>query len=121
MNEKDFREVFSDKEFVSNLLQLETGERVRKALAEKGIVLSADELDKFAEVMIESIKKINEDVKSEKTDSDIENVSGGVPEGVSDERSEAIRAGAKILASAVVDLNIENRWSEFLNSKHEDA
>ena len=64
MNEKDFREVFSDKEFVSNLLQLETGERVRKALAEKGIVLSADELDKFAEVMIESIKKINEDVKS---------------------------------------------------------
>ena len=117
MNKKDFREVFSDKEFVSNLLQLETGERVRKALAEKGIVLSADELDKFAEVMIESIKKINEDVKSEKTDSDIENVSGGVP----DERSEAIRAGAKILASAVVDLNIENRWSEFLNSKHEDA
>lgn len=112
MNKKDFREVFSDKEFVSNLLQLETGERVRKALAEKGIVLSADELDKFAEVMIESIKKINEDVKSEKTDSDIENVSGGVPEGVSDERSEAIYAGAKILASAVVGFAVKykNSW-----------
>ena len=112
MNEKDFREVFSDKEFVSNLLQLETGERVRKALAEKGIVLSADELDKFAKVMIESIKKINEDVKSEKTDSDIENVSGGVPKGVSNERSEAIYAGAKILASAVVGFAVKykNSW-----------
>ena len=62
--------------------------------------------------MIESIKKINEDVKSEKTDSDIENVSGGVPEGVSDERSEAIYAGAKILASAVVGFAVKykNSW-----------
>lgn len=113
MNEKDFREVFSDKEFVSNLLQLETGERVRKALAEKGIVLSADELDKFAEVMIESIKKINEDVKSEKIDSDIENVSGGVSEGVSgkksDESSMEIRLGAEMLAGLAVSLDIKDK------------
>lgn len=113
MNEKDFREVFSDKEFVSNLLQLETGERVRKALAEKGIVLSADELDKFAEVMIESIKKINEDVKSEKIDSDIENASGGVSEGVSgkpsDERSKEIRLCAEMLAGFAVSLDIKDK------------
>ncbi len=113
MNEKDFREVFSDKEFVSNLLQLETGERVRKALAEKGIVLSADELDKFAEVMIESIKKINLDIKSEKTDSDIENASGGVSEGVpgknSDERSMEIRLGAEMLAGLAVSLDIKDK------------
>lgn len=109
MNEKEFREVFSDKEFVSNLLQLETGERVRKALADKGIVLSPDELDKFAEVMIESIKKINLDVKSEKTDSDIENASGGV----SDERSEAIRAGAEMLADIAVGYGEKNKNSWF--------
>ena len=86
-SEQDFIRVFSDEEFVNTLLQLETGERVRKALAEKGIVLSVDELDKFAAVLVEAI----ENKKG------IEDVSGGVMS----ERSKEIEAGAKIFAEFI--------------------
>lgn len=87
MSEQDFIRIFSDEEFVNTLLQLETGERVRKALAEKGIVLSVDELDKFAAVLVEAI----ENKKG------IEDVSGGVMS----ERSKEIEAGAKIFAEFI--------------------
>lgn len=89
MSEQDFIRVFSDEEFVNTLLQLETGERVRKALAEKGIVLSVDELDKFAAVLVEAI----ENKKG------IEDVSGGDKS----KRSREIEEGAKIFAEFIPD------------------
>ena len=90
MSEQDFIRVFSDEEFVNTLLQLETGERVRKALAEKGIVLSVDELDKFAAVLVEAI----ENKKG------IEDVSGGEDKS---KRSKDIEEGAKIFAEFIPD------------------
>jgi NTP pyrophosphatase (non-canonical NTP hydrolase) len=67
------KEAFKNKAFVQRLLTLETGEEVREALREKGIVLSADELDKFAEVLIVALEK-----GQEMTDNDLEEVVGGV-------------------------------------------
>lgn len=97
MSEQDFIRVFSDKEFVNTLLQLETGERVRKALAEKGIVLNPDELDKFAAVLVQAIEDKNS----------IENASGGVI----NERSREIETGARILAGFVIeDFNEVTGW-----------
>ncbi len=66
------KEAFKNKAFVRNLLSLETGEEVRKALEEKNIVLTADELDKFAEILVLALEK-----GQEMTDSDLENVVGG--------------------------------------------
>lgn len=68
------KEAFKNKAFVRKLLSLETGEEVRKALAEKNIVLTADELDKFAEILVLALEK-----GQEMTDSDLENVVGGAP------------------------------------------
>lgn len=67
------KEAFKNKAFVRELLTLETGKEVRDKLKEKGIVLTADELDKFAEVLVLALEK-----GEEITDSDLENVVGGV-------------------------------------------
>lgn len=69
MDEQKFKDIFSDDEFVNRLLELETGERVCKALAERGIVLAPEDIDKFAEGLLEALSKQKEN---------IENVSGGV-------------------------------------------
>lgn len=103
MSEQDFIRVFSDKEFVNTLLQLETGERVRKALAEKGIVLNPDELDKFAAVLVQAIEDKNS----------IENASGGVI----NERSREIETGAIILAGSISGSFNSNIATWWLNHK----
>ncbi len=72
MNEKKFAEVFSDKEFVNKLLKLETGEKVVKALAEKGIVITPAELDEFAKILVEAMEK-----KGELKIEDLSKVHGG--------------------------------------------
>ena len=66
------KEAFKNKSFIRKLLSLETGEEVRKALAEKNIVLTANELDKFAEILVLALEN-----GQEMTDDDLENVVGG--------------------------------------------
>lgn len=73
MNEQEFEKAFSDPKFVNMLLNLETGEEVKKALADKGIDLSPDELDKFAEVLLCTLQK-----SKELKDEDMSKISGGV-------------------------------------------
>lgn len=72
MNEKKFAEVFSDDEFVNKLLNLDTGEKVIKALAEKGIKLTPEDLDEFAKILVEALEK-NSDLKIE----DLSKIHGG--------------------------------------------
>ena len=71
MNEEKIKEVFSDEEFVKSLVAMETPEEVQKALAEKGIDLSIDEIKAVAELLE---KRAN----GELTDEDLENVAGGL-------------------------------------------
>ncbi len=91
MSEQEFQKAFSDSEFVEKLLGLETGEQVRRALAEKGIVLTPEELDKFAEVLLLALEK-----NGKISDSELNEVSGG-----KGERLEAIKKGAALFAERV--------------------
>ena len=92
------KEAFKNKAFVRKLLSLETGEEVRKALKEKDIVLTADELDKFAEILILALEK-----GQEMTDSDLERVVGGV---------DSMSKFVPLLANTALDLGglVENSY-----------
>ncbi len=104
MNEQEFKEAFSDKKFVDGLLRLKTGEQVRKALKRKGIILTTEELDKFAEVLVKALEG------NKISDEEIENCSGGANDfGVSFDKNGDINndmdknatIGAKVLAGFV--------------------
>ena len=92
------KEAFKNKAFVRKLLALETGEQVREALREKNIVLTANELDKFAEILVLALEK-----GQEMTDSDLENVVGGVL---------SISSGVPFFADTARDLGglVENSY-----------
>ncbi|MEM1483406.1 hypothetical protein V6615_00855 [Oscillospiraceae bacterium PP1C4] len=83
VNTEKIKEVFSDKEFVAELLNCEEPEDVQKALDEKEISLSLDEVSELrkwfekysnGEIAEETLKKA---VDSELSDEDLETVSGG--------------------------------------------
>ena len=99
------KEAFKNKAFVRKLLSLETGEEVRKALAEKGIVLSAEELDKFAEILVLALEK-----GEAMTDSDLEKVVGGAP---------SVLSFVPDFADTVVSLGGLEENSFFANCKKE--
>lgn len=71
MNEQLMQEVLSNEEFVMSLLELETGEEVQKALADKGLEFSLEEISLIKE------KLANPDAGEELSDDDLENVAGG--------------------------------------------
>ena len=57
MEKNELEEILSDEEFVNELLNLETGREVKRALAKKGIKLEDGNLDKFAEVLADELEK----------------------------------------------------------------
>ena len=72
----NLNEMLKNKEFVQEILRKETGEQVRKALAEKGITLNSEEdLAKLAFIMIEAFKESD---KSFLKDDDLDKCVGGV-------------------------------------------
>ena len=70
MNEEKIREVFSDEKFVKSLMELETPEEVQKALAEKDIDLSVEDIKKIAELL-------QKKADGELSDDELESVAGG--------------------------------------------
>ena len=98
MNEEKIKEVFSNEKFVKSLMELNTPEEVQKALSEKDIDLSVDEIKKIAELLQ---KKAN----GELTDEDLENVAGGsISLGI------VIGIYVAIGAAYVVDHVTRRRW-----------
>lgn len=72
----NLNEALRNKKFVQEILKKETGEQVRKALAEKGVTIGNDEdLSKLASIMIEAFKESD---KSFLKDEDLEKCVGGV-------------------------------------------
>ncbi len=57
MDKNELKEILSDVEFVNELLNLETGREVKRALAKKGIKLEDGNLDEFAEVLADELEK----------------------------------------------------------------
>ncbi len=99
MSEQEFIDAFSDEEFVQELLSLKTGEQVRKALAAKGIFLTTEELDKFAEVLISALEK------NKLPEEELKNCSGGVQDDVT--------TGAEIFAKIVPLEKVQNSEGYF--------
>ena len=98
MNEEKIEEVFSDEGFVKSLMELETPEEAQKALAEKDIDLSVNE--------IETISKMpQKKAEGELTDDELEDVAGG-----------AIQLLVAIIGTAIavgaieVDYRTRRRW-----------
>lgn len=72
----NLNEVLKNKKFVQEILKKETGEQVKKALEEKGVVIGNDEdLAKLAAIMIEAFKESD---KSFLKDEELEGCVGGV-------------------------------------------
>ncbi len=69
MDEERIKELFSDEAFVNSILEMETPEEVQKALAEKGIDLTIDEICTIQKSLSQSDGELSED--------DLENVAGG--------------------------------------------
>lgn len=70
MNEQAIRELFSDETFIASILAMETPEEVQKALAEKGLDLSLEEISAIKNTLTEDEGELSED--------DLENVAGGI-------------------------------------------
>jgi len=78
MNKKQFNEVFSDVDFVRELLNLETGRDVKRALSQKGIKLTDEDLDRFACILADELE--NRIKIKELASAEMEHITGGVKE-----------------------------------------
>lgn len=74
MNSETLRKVLSDDKFVDKLLNLETGEEVKRVLLEKDIVLREEDLSEFSRILGNALEK-------RMSDEDLSHVSGGAKEG----------------------------------------
>ena len=74
MPEKILEELLSNEDFLEAILNLDTGEKVRKMLAENGICLTESEVDKFAEALVRALNKKLGKIQNE---TEMENVGGG--------------------------------------------
>lgn len=52
MNEQQIKEIFSDEAFVNSILEMETPQDVQKALSEKGLDLSLEEINTIQNTLI---------------------------------------------------------------------
>ena len=77
MNEERIREVFSDKEFLTELIAMEVPEEIQTALAEKGIDYTVDEICTMKKMVEKGIEKA---VSGEElTEEELGEVAGGNP------------------------------------------
>ncbi len=70
MNEAQLQEIFSDKEFVLSLFDLETSEDVKSSLAAKGLELTVDEIEVIKGQLLKGDG-------TSLSDCDLEDVAGG--------------------------------------------
>ena len=77
MNEERIREVFSNKEFLTELIAMEVPEEIQTALAEKDIDFTIDEICKMKEMVEKGIEKAT--VGEELTEEELAEVAGGNP------------------------------------------
>lgn len=69
MTEQKIKEIFSDEEFVASLMNMESPEDVQKALAEKGLELSVEEIEKIRQAAMDQEGELSEEA--------LEGVAGG--------------------------------------------
>ena len=77
MNEERIKEIFSDEEFVKELLSRETPEEAQELLAEKDIDVSIEELVKLKDLIIAKLQAAESGESAELTEDDLADVAGG--------------------------------------------
>ena len=77
MNEERIKEVFSDEEFVKELLSRETPVEAKALLEEKDIDFSVEDLIKLREILVAKMEAAENGEEAELGDEDLEDVSGG--------------------------------------------
>ena len=77
MNEERIKEVFSDEEFVKELLSRETPEEAKALLEEKDIDFSVEDLIKLREILVAKLQKSEGSEEVELGEDELEDVSGG--------------------------------------------
>ena len=76
MNEERIKEIFSDKEFVTELISLETPTDIQALLKTKGIDLDIDQIEKAKALVAKKLALA--DAGEELNDDDLDEVSGGI-------------------------------------------
>lgn len=74
MNDQQIEELFSDEVFMESLLELETPEGVQKALSDKGLDLSLEEITTIRDALLNN--------EGELSDGQLESISGGSVAGI---------------------------------------
>ena len=77
MNEERIKEVFSDKEFLAELISMEIPEEIQAALAEKDIEFTIDEICTMKKMVEKGIEKAA--AGEELSEEEMEKVAGGNP------------------------------------------
>ena len=77
MNEERIREVFSNKEFLTELIAMEVPEDIQAALVEKDIDFTIDEICKMKEMVEKGIEKAA--VGEELSEDELNKIAGGNP------------------------------------------
>ena len=76
MNEERIKEIFSDKEFVTELIRLETPTDIQALLKTKGIDLDIDQIEKAKALVAKKLALA--EAGEELSDDDLDEVSGGI-------------------------------------------
>ena len=76
MNEERIKEIFSDKEFVTELISLETPTDIQALLKTKGIDLDIDQIEKAKALVAKKLALA--EAGEELSDDDLDEVSGGI-------------------------------------------
>lgn len=74
MNDRQIEELFSDEAFMISLLELETPKEVQKALSDKGLDLSLEEITIIRDALLNN--------EGELSDGQLESISGGSVAGI---------------------------------------
>ena len=77
MNQEKLQEVFSNEDFVKELLAKETPEEVQEMLAEKDIEVTIEEIKETRKILIKKVEQ-QTSADGELTDEDLEDVAGGI-------------------------------------------
>jgi lactobin A/cerein 7B family class IIb bacteriocin len=77
MNQEKLQEVFSNEDFVKELLSKETPEEVQEMLAEKEIDITIEEIKETRKILIKKAEQQTAEGE-ELTDDDLEDVAGGI-------------------------------------------
>ena len=80
MDKERLKEIFSDKEFLTELISLEAAEDIQALLKTKGIELDLEQIEKGKKMVAEKLERFvaGEDVfEDEIVEDDLEKISGG--------------------------------------------